>query len=222
LQRFFDILFSSLAILALSPIMLFIALLLLCTGEHEVFYSQTRIGKNGIPFKALKFVTMLKQSPNLGTGNITVLNDPRILPVGRFLRATNLNELAQLFNILKGDMSIIGPRPLAPDVFALYDEDVASIILNVRPGLSGAGSIVFRNESDLLVSHNDPLKFYKSIIIPYKGKIETWYVHNNSIVLYIKLILFTVYAVFSAKPISKTIFGRGFPEEPKELSFLFT
>ena len=112
MKRFFDIVLSGLAILCLSPLLIPVVIILKLTGEHYIFYTQERIGLGGKPFGLLKFATMLKNSPNMGAGDITTHNDPRVLPFGRILRKTKINELPQLFNIFLGDMSIIGPRPL--------------------------------------------------------------------------------------------------------------
>ena len=112
MQRLLDILLSGIAILILSPLFLLIILILSITGEREIFFKQDRIGINKTNFGLLKFVTMLKNSENTGAGTVTLKNDYRVLPFGKFLRKTKLNELPQLFNILKGDMSVIGPRPL--------------------------------------------------------------------------------------------------------------
>ena len=118
MERLFDVLFSATALLILSPLFVPIVIILRLSGEGEVFFFQERIGKNGELFKLFKFATMLKDSPNLGTGTVTMKNDPRILPVGKFLRTSKINELPQLLNIFLGDMSIIGPRPLTPQTFA--------------------------------------------------------------------------------------------------------
>src|SRR5271157_3713601 len=118
LKRMLDVLLSLAALVALSPFLLGIAVLLRFTGEGEVFFRQRRIGYQGRPFGLMKFVTMRKDSPKSGT--ITVAGDPRILPVGRYLRKSKLNELPQLINVLRGDMSIVGPRPLTEETFALY------------------------------------------------------------------------------------------------------
>ena len=146
MDRFFDIFFSGIAILLLSPLLVPIAILLRLTGEGEVFFLQDRIGKDGKIFKLFKFATMLKNSPNIGTGTVTMKEDPRVLPVGKFLRKTKINELPQLLNIFFGDMSVIGPRPLTTETFAAYSENTQSLIGLVRPGLSGLGSIIFRGE----------------------------------------------------------------------------
>ncbi len=196
--RSFDIFFSSLAILCLFPLFAIISLLLLITGEHEVFYRQIRIGKNGEKFYLLKFVTMLKDSPNIGTGEITLPIDNRILPIGRFLRKTKINELPQLINVLKGEMSIIGPRPQTQKYYLAYMID-KNCLLKVCPGLSGVGSILFRNEEEILGKVEDPVMFDLKVICPYKGTLEQWFVENRSISLYFELIWLTIMVVFFPK-----------------------
>ncbi len=112
IKRFFDIVFSLIALLLLSPVLVPIIILLLLTGEHEVFYRQDRVGYKNKIFRIWKFATMLKNSPNMGHGDMTMRGDSRITPVGKFLRQSKINELPQLINILTGDMSFVGPRPL--------------------------------------------------------------------------------------------------------------
>ena len=136
MERFFDIVFSGLALLMLSPLLVPIVLILKFSGEGEVFFLQKRIGKGGRVFKLFKFATMLKDSPNIGTGTVTMKGDPRILPVGKFLRKTKINELPQLLNIFFGDMSVIGPRPLTVQTFGCYSESTQDVVKQVRPGLS--------------------------------------------------------------------------------------
>ena len=126
------------------------AFLLLCTGEHKIFYRQKRVGLNGVSFNLLKFATMLVNSPNLPGGDITSGNDPRVLPIGKFLRKTKLNELPQLVNVILGDISLVGPRPLTPNNFSFYDKKTQEIIKKVKPGLTGIGSIVFRDEESII------------------------------------------------------------------------
>ena len=118
--RFFDIFFSGLALIVLSPLLVPVVIILKFTGEGEVFYLQDRVGKDGKIFKLMKFATMLKDSPNMGTGTVTVKDDPRVLPFGKFLRKTKINELPQLLNILKGDISIIGWRPQTKKYYYLF------------------------------------------------------------------------------------------------------
>ena len=160
----------------MSPLMFPVVLGLLLTGEHYVFYLQERIGYKNKKFNIYKFATMLKNSPNIGSGLHTTEKDPRILPMGKFLRKTKINELPQLFNIFLGSMSIIGPRPLVEKTFEPYSEIVKKNIYNVKPGLSGIGSIIFRDEEKLLSNSTIPInEFYSKYISPYKGDLELWY-----------------------------------------------
>ena len=220
MQRFFDILFSGLALLVLSPLLIPIMIILKFTGEGEIFYVQQRVGKDGKMFGLLKFATMLKDSPNLGTGAITVKGDPRVLPVGKFLRKTKINELPQLLNILKGDMSIIGPRPITKEQFSIYSQDTQEDIKKILPGLSGIGSIIFRDEEEILSRNEieDKLYFHENIISPYKGKVESWYIKNQSLGLYFKLIYLTILIVVIPEYVIHfhKLF-KNFPVPPKEL-----
>jgi lipopolysaccharide/colanic/teichoic acid biosynthesis glycosyltransferase len=212
MQRFFDIFLSGLALLVLSPMLLPIALLLRLTGEHEVFFLQNRVGKGGKTFKLYKFATMLKASPGLGTGTVTVKDDPRILPLGHLLRKTKINELPQLLNILSGDMSVIGPRPQTQRCFDAFLPASQKAIIQVRPGLSGIGSIIFRDEENMLHGHQNPVHFYDHVISPYKGELEEWYVANQSLRTYFMLIGLTVWVVLN--PQSKSV-GRLLGNLPK-------
>lgn len=193
--RFSDILFSALALIFLTPILLPVCLLLRFTGEGEVFYAQARIGLDGKTFKLLKFATMLKNSPQIGTGAITVTDDPRVLPVGRFLRKTKINELPQILNILRGDMSIVGPRPLMQKQFGFYDDAAREIISSIRPGLTGVGSLVFRDEERFFYGIDNPDEIYRTKISPVKQILELWYVKNVSVSLYFKMIILTAVSV---------------------------
>lgn len=195
MTRFFDVLFSGIAIIVLFPFMIPIMIGLKLTGEHDIFYGQERIGKGGKPFKVLKFATMLRNSPNLPGGAHTSKDDPRILPMGKFLRKTKINELPQLINILRGDMSIIGYRPLMKQHYEAYPSWVKEKIRKISPGLSGIGSIVFRNEEEILQRFDEKETFHKAVISPYKGALEAWYADHKSIGLYFKLISMTIEAV---------------------------
>jgi len=188
------------------------------TGEGEIFYLQDRVGKNGKIFKLIKFATMLKDSPNMGTGTVTVKDDPRILPFGRFLRKTKINELPQLINILKGDMSVIGPRPQTPRCFAAFDKTSQEAIKKVQPGLSGIGSVVFRNEEEILdEATGDRLKYYDEVIAPYKGKLEEWFVEHRNLYTYFMLIFLTIWVVlFPQSRLHYKVF-KDLPPKPKEL-----
>ncbi len=197
--RFFDVMFSLLALIVLSPLFIFFMLVLRITGEGEVFFAQDRVGRNREMFKLFKFVTMLKDSPNIGTGTVTMKNDPRVLPVGAFLRKTKINELPQLLNVLFGHMSLIGPRPQAPRCFAAFPVKAQQIIAQLIPGLSGIGPIIFRGEEDILEGHSGTLDFYDNVISPYKGDVEAWFVGNQTLGVYFALILLTVWVVLFPK-----------------------
>ncbi|NOQ13747.1 MAG: sugar transferase [Methyloprofundus sp.] len=218
MQRFFDILFSGLALIVLLPFFIVIGIALKLTGEGEVLYIQQRVGKGGGMFKLLKFATMLKDSPNMTMGTVTVKNDPRVLPLGNFLRKTKINELPQLINIFRGDMSIIGPRPQTKRCFLAFPEVSQNAIKQVKPGLSGIGSIVFRAEESLLDSPDiDRLKFYDDVIAPYKGALEQWYVKHNNLYSYFMLIGLTIWVVlFSQSTLYKKVFTN-LPEVPESL-----
>jgi lipopolysaccharide/colanic/teichoic acid biosynthesis glycosyltransferase len=195
MTRFFDVLFSFIAIVILFPFMLPVMLALKLTGEHYIFYGQPRIGKNGQEFKLLKFATMLKNSPNLPGGLYTSKNDPRMLPFGLFLRKTKINELPQLVNIFIGQMSIIGYRPTVKQHFEGYPDAAKQKLISVRPGLSGIGSIAFRNEEEILQLQDDKKAFHQKIIAPYKSALECWYIDHRSLNIYFKLIFMTMEAV---------------------------
>jgi lipopolysaccharide/colanic/teichoic acid biosynthesis glycosyltransferase len=212
MQRLLDIVFSGLALLVLSPLLLPIALVLRLTGEGEVFYVQQRIGRSGLPFGLYKFATMLKNSPNLGTGTVTVKDDPRVLPLGHFLRKSKLNELPQLLNILKGDMSIIGPRPQTRRCFDAFPARSQAEIIKVRPGLSGIGSIVFRDEEALMHASAEPERYYDEVIMPYKGQLEEWYVAHQGLWTYFAAIFVTACAVLFP---NSGLAWRLFPELPQ-------
>ena len=214
MTRVLDVVLSGAALLALSPLLLPIVVILRFTGEGEVFFIQSRVGRGGEHFGLYKFATMLKDSPNIGSGTVTLKDDPRVLPVGKFLRKTKINEIPQLFNIFMGDMSIIGPRPQTRRCFDAFSEESQTAIMQVRPGLSGLGSIAFRREEDMLGAANDPDRFYDEVIMPYKGLLEEWYVANQSLTLYLKAIFATaVVVVFPNSQICWRIF-EGLPESP--------
>jgi len=200
IKRLMDIALSGLAMLVLSPLLIPVCIGLLLTGEHYVFYFQERIGFKNNKFDIWKFATMLKASPDLKGGLHTTRRDPRVLPMGHFLRITKLNELPQLINIFKGDMSIVGPRPLVDKTFDPYPEHVKELIYNVKPGLTGIGSIVFRDEESLLSETNmDMSEFYDKYIAPAKGELEIWYQNHLSLWTDIMIIFMTAWVIVCPK-----------------------
>ena len=217
MDRIFDILFSGIALLMLSPLLVLIIIILRFTGEGEVFFLQERIGINGKNFKLFKFATMLKNSPNIGTGTVTMSGDPRVLPVGVFLRRSKINELPQLLNIFFGDMSVIGPRPLTPQTFGAYSKSTQFLVIQVRPGLSGVGSIIFRGEEEIMHGASASVDFYANVIAPYKGALEEWFVSNKSLYVYFVAIFVTAWAVLI--PSTKIVWRvfKNLPEPPAKL-----
>jgi len=216
-KRFLDVVLSFLALVVLAPFLLPVIIILRLTGEGEVFYIQERAGLGGNSFGLYKFATMLKNSPNIGAGEITVLGDPRVLPFGQFLRKTKLNELPQLWNIFIGDMSVVGPRPMVLNTYAHYPEEAREKLNTIRPGLTGIGSIIFRDEERYLADRDEPMEFYREHIIPYKSDLELWFVENNTLWLYIKIIFVTAWVViFSSSNIVDKAFD-GIPSLPDSL-----
>ena len=196
-KRLVDLLVSFISLIILLPFFIPIIIILKFTEEGEVFYFQERIGINNARFQIWKFATMLKNSMDMGSGSITLQNDFRVTKAGKFLRKTKINELPQIINILKGDISLVGPRPLVTKTFSAYNEDVQSNIYNVKPGLTGIGSIIFRDEESIIsaVTDEDPHDFYKRVIAPYKGELEMWYQEHRSLYLDFQLIFMTAFVI---------------------------
>ena len=217
MKRFLDIILSFFALVALAPFLLPVIIILRLTGEGEVFYIQERSGREGNSFGLYKFASMLKNSPNIGAGEITVRGDPRVLPIGKFLRKTKLNELPQLWNIFIGDMSVVGPRPMVLNTYIHYPEAARQKLNTVRPGLTGIGSIVFRDEERFLLNRDEPMEFYREHIIPYKSDLELWFIQHNTLWLYIKIIFVTAYVVVfpSSNIVNKLFYG--IPPLPESL-----
>ncbi len=199
-KRLFDIIFSFLAIAVLSPVLMPIVILLRLTGEGYIFYFQKRIGYQSKYFDIWKFATMLKDSPNMGTGTLTLRKDPRITPMGGFLRMTKINELPQLINVLKGDMSFVGPRPLVDKNFIATPKEIKDQIYLNKPGITGIGSIVFRDEEKLVSETKlSPEQFYNEIIGPYKCNLEIWYGKNISFLTDLKILILTALVIILPK-----------------------
>jgi lipopolysaccharide/colanic/teichoic acid biosynthesis glycosyltransferase len=212
MTRALDSILSAMALIVLFPVMLPVILILKLTGEHYIFYGQTRVGWNGKSFKLLKFATMLKDSPGMGAGDITVKHDPRVLPFGNFLRKTKINELPQLINILIGDMSVVGPRPQTPKNFEYFPPEGKQIILSMRPGLTGIGSIVFRDEESIVARSGKSVEeCYREIIGPYKAQLEAWYQERKNVRIYFLLIVITAWVIIRPK---SEIYRRAWPSLP--------
>ncbi len=196
MKRALDLVVSVIALAFLALPFALIILVLRFTGEGKVWYLQERVGYQGKRFRVYKFVTMRENSEYTGTKDITLRNDPRVLPVGRLLRKAKLNELPQIINVLKGDMSLVGWRPLMPASFAYYPEHVQERIIDLKPGLTGLGSIVFRDEEAIVArSDKPPQQVYRNHIAPYKGELELWYQEHQGFGLDLKILVATAWAV---------------------------
>lgn len=219
LKRLLDIAISLATLLVFSPLLVPAVILLRLTAEGEVFYMQDRIGYKNQKFKIWKFATMLKNSPNMLTGSLTLRNDPRVTPVGRYLRMTKLNELPQVINVLKGEMSIVGPRPQVKKDYLAYPVNIQQRIYDVKPGVTSIGSVLFRDEEKLLsVTEMPPHDFYKIHIAPYKGQLELWYQQRASIQNDLLIIFLTGWELFFPHSELAFKFFKDLPERPEELT----
>lgn len=206
-KRILDFAIALSILILISPILLLLIIALRIQDDGEVFYLQQRVGANGNIFNLIKFATMLKDSPNIGYGTITSKNDPRITKTGRILRKTKLNEIPQLFNIVMGEMSLIGPRPLIKSTYIRYSDEYKTDTRGLKPGLSGMGSLLYRNEEqDLQKFNNKELaqNHYRTKIIPTKQKIELYYNKHISLMTDMLIIVLTIFAVAFPKNIEST------------------
>lgn len=188
-KRLFDISVSFIGIIFLFPLMILIGIIIKFTSKGPILFKQIRVTKNGKNFEIYKFRTMKENSE--GNKQITVGNDMRITGIGKILRKTKLDELPQLFNVIKGEMSLVGPRPEVPKYINLYNEEQKKI-LNVPAGITDYASIYFSNESELLGKAKDPEKFYIEKIMPYKIELNQKYIENISIFTDVKIIILTI------------------------------
>lgn len=189
-KRLFDILMSSMAIILLSPFFMVIIILVVVSSKGPAFYMQTRVGKGNIDFKLFKFRTMYPDSHKLGL--LTVGGrDPRITPIGFFLRKYKLDELPQLLNILQGDMSIVGPRPEVRKYVEMYSKEQLRV-LEVRPGLTDYASIDYIDENELLGKAENPEQLYIDEVMPAKLSLNMKYIGDKSFSTDLKIIMKTL------------------------------
>ncbi len=201
MKRLFDFVAAGAGLLVLSPVMLVAALLIKSDTPGPVFFRQERIGKNFRPFRIFKFRTMVQNAAAIGS-SITFGEDPRITRVGRVLRRIKFDELPQLINVLKGEMSLVGPRPEVRSYVELYRKDYEEI-LEVRPGITDIASLKYRNESSLLAVAEDPEKEYMSRVLPDKIALAKEYVECSSFFFDVMLIVKTIARLFETeKPFS--------------------
>jgi len=214
-KRIADFVLALIVFIVLSPLLIPIMIGLKLTGEGYIFYLQDRVGYKNKLFPIYKFATMLKDSANMKGGLITTKKDPRITPMGGFLRKSKINELPQVFNVMLGHMSIVGPRPVMQKSFDQYPPDVQKVIYNTKPGITGIGSIIFRDEEELITkvrdNGGDTWEFYKNEIYPFKGKVEQWYQENQGFWTDLKIIIVTAWTILFP---SSQLFPKWFPTVP--------
>lgn len=190
IKRIFDLICSTLGLIVLSLVLIGIAIKIKAGSDGPVFFKQIRVGEKGREFEILKFRTMVVDAEKLGK-QITVGNDNRITKIGAFLRKYKLDELPQLINVFKGDMSLVGPRPEVPRYVKLYNQEQKKV-LDVKPGITDLASIRYRDENDLLGGVENPEEFYINTIMPDKLALNLEYISKNNIVFDIYIILKTI------------------------------
>jgi lipopolysaccharide/colanic/teichoic acid biosynthesis glycosyltransferase len=188
LKRLFDIFASLFGLLVFMPLFIVIAILIKIKMPGPVFFQQMRVGKDAVLFKMIKFRTM---TINHNGSTISVKGECRITPLGAVLRKYKLDELPELWNILIGDMSFVGPRPDVPG-YADKLEGEDRLLLSIRPGLTGAASLKFSSEEELLALQDDPVKYNDEVLYPEKVRINNNYVRHMSFGLDLKIIIFTI------------------------------
>ena len=193
MKRIFDLIITIIGLFFLLPFLLLICLIILFTSKGKIFYKQKRMGKNEIPFTLFKFRTMVEGADRKGL--LTVgMNDSRITPVGFFLRKYKLDELPQLLNIIKGDMSLVGPRPEVEKYTSLYDAEQKKV-LSIKPGLTDYASIKYKNENEILAKFDNPEKGYIEQIMPDKLKLNLEYINNRNLWMDIKINFATIFKI---------------------------
>lgn len=197
-KRLMDLALTIPGLIILSPLLLFIALWIKYDSKGPVFFKQKRVGLKGNVFDVYKFRTMVTDAEKKGL-QITTGGDSRIIGAGAFLRKYKLDELAQLFNVLKGEMSLVGPRPEVPRYVALYPEDIREIVLSVKPGITDRASIEYKDENDLLAHSSDPEKTYVEEILPVKLRYYVEYVHTQSLIGDVRTIWDTITSILFSR-----------------------
>jgi len=194
-KRLFDFLFSVLVLLIITPFLVFISILIKFGSKGPVFFRQVRVGKGGKEFKIFKFRTMVLDADKKGLLTIGG-RDPRVTAIGYYLRKFKIDELPQFFNVLFGDMSIVGPRPEVKKFVDMYTQEQRKV-LSVRPGITDYASILYKDENDVLASYPNPEKAYIEIVMPHKLGINLDYIANQSLWMDLKIIALTAKGVIS-------------------------
>ena len=193
-KRLFDVSLAAVGLLLLSPVLAMLAILVRLTSRGPALYLQKRVGQNGRVFRTAKFRSMFVDAEQRGL-SITCARDPRVTPVGRVLRRLKLDELPQLWNVLKGEMSLVGPRPEVPSYVEFYSPSQREV-LAVRPGITDPASILYRREEKILSTKPDPERYYREVLLPHKLKLNLEYLSSISFSYDVSLVLKTVGCVF--------------------------
>jgi lipopolysaccharide/colanic/teichoic acid biosynthesis glycosyltransferase len=196
-KRIFDVATSIIGLIVLLPFFIIIAILIKLNDKGPIFYKQKRIGQNFKPFELLKFRTMIVNADKIGPA-VTKDGDPRITKIGKFLRKTKLDELPQLWNVIRGDMSIVGPRPEVEKYIQYYENDYKEI-LKVKPGITDYATIKFRNEEEILSKYDDTESAYIKYVLPEKIKLYKTYIKGISFFTDLKIIFWTLWRIVSKK-----------------------
>lgn len=194
MKRFIDVVIAAMLLFFTAPLMMMASICIIFANDGPILFRQVRVGRFGCNFEILKFRTMSIAGQSDG---ITVGKDPRVTRAGHILRRSKIDELPQLFNVLKGDMSLVGPRPEIPEYYGLYPVADREIISSIRPGITDRASIIYRNEAELLAEHSDPDRYYRDVILPHKISIGTEYARTKSIRGDFKILLDTIRAVLA-------------------------
>jgi len=211
-KRVLDFTVAALGLLLLAPLFVLIALAIKLDSPGSVFFAHARVGRYGRPFKVLKFRTMVQDAPKRG-GAITAENDPRVTRVGKILRKTKLDELPQLWNVLKGEMSLVGPRPQVEQYVALWEPTLREKVLSVRPGITGLTQIRYRHEETLLAQQPDPETYYREVLLPLKLQSDAEYVDRRTLLYDLSLILRTLLALFERPSAERESLSHTQPQE---------
>jgi lipopolysaccharide/colanic/teichoic acid biosynthesis glycosyltransferase len=210
-KRLEDVVVAAIGIVILAPVFAAIAIAIRLEDGGPVFYHQVRVGRAGRPFEIDKFRSMIPAPKGAGSP-LTIAGDPRVTRVGAFLRRAKLDELPQLFNVLQGEMSLVGPRPETPDLMCHYSRSQRAVMVSVRPGMTDYASVLLRDESELLARAPDPASFYRERIMPLKSELCAHYVGDMSPLADMRIVLATIWSiVFPRAPnpmIDRAIYSR--------------
>ncbi len=222
-KRAIDVLISAAGLLVFLPFGVLLVVGCRLSGDGKVFYRQRRLGFRLRPFDMLKFASMRDGSPTTGTGSLTVRDDPRVYAFGRFLRMTKLNEVPQLWNVVRGDMSLVGPRPMLESELDHLPLQTFERVYAVPPGVTGLGSLIFRDEEEILsASGRNPHDTYRELVAPLKADIEVWYAEHRTLWMDLSIMVLTAWLIARRRSLAyKTLFGADWPEYEARIAVMY-